>query len=413
VKVWVSLGNCKSLKGTPVTIETMYFLPFFLVIAIVLLIISPASAEPGRLHGIIIGHGSGMLNNPFRILSLDDPLLLLDTYPLPADLIPQEKRKLDRVYYPRTRGELLEYDLMVFHGPRIQHFTPGQVHDLDFAFREGGMAAFCGLTGLGLGWEGPVLLGVIPIIERSVSPYERSYRPHFRENRDPVFTPLLQYGIDRVYGNVYTEMYPKPGATVWADIVPYGLPWLVSWRPAGSGPGMLWNVAHIFDIWWDENNNPYALDVATNMLFYSLEMDLVIDIPARRRARNMFRNVRVQMSLIVSMMNWAESFGANTAELSDILVDLEEEAERAANDYINQEYEPAISFLESLFEEVKLTTTKAVSLKNQALLWVYAIEWLTVSGTGAVCGFVLWTIMVRRSSYKGVETTRLKSIDEC
>jgi hypothetical protein len=359
---------------------------------------------------MIIGYGSGMLNNPFRILALDDPQLVFDTYPLPSDIPDEDKRKLDRVYYPRTRGELLDYDLMVFHGPRIQHFVPRQVQDLDHAFREGGMAAFCGLTGLGIGWEDPVLLEVIPIHERSVSPYYRSYRVRFRANRDPVFTPFLEYGAERVFGEVYTEMYPKQGSVVWGDVVPYDLPWLVSWKPGGGDPGMIWNVAHRFDSWWDESNNLYALDVATNMVFYSLEMELIGDIPARREARSMFRNVRVQMSLIVSMLNWAESFGANTAQLSARLADLEREAEKAADDYIAQDYEPAIAFLESLFEEVKRSTTEAVRLKDQALLWVYLVEWLAVSGTGAVCGFVLWTVMVRRRTYREVETTRLTDL---
>lgn len=379
-----------------------------LVLAIILVeSCPPALAASERLSGMIIGHGSGMLNNPFRVLSIDDPLLAFDTYPLPADLSTAEKRKLDRVYYPRTRGDLLAYDLMVFHGARIQHFTSRQVHDLDYAFREGGTAAFCGLTGLGIGWEGPVLLEVIPILERSVSPYFRGYTVRFRGDRHPVFTPFLEYGMENVVGDTYTEMYVKQGATVWADIVPYDLPWLVSWRPGGGNPGMLWTVAHIFDGWWDERNNPYSLDVATNMVFHSLDMELVRDIPARREARRMFRNVRLQMSLILSMINWAESFGANTAALSSRLVDLETEAGRAVDDYIAQDYEPVMSFLETLFEEVEVTTMEAVRLKNQALLWVYAVEWLAVSGTGALCGFTLWTVMVRRRSYREVATTRL------
>ena len=366
-----------------------------------------ALAGSGRLSGMIIGSPGGVLINPFRVLSVDDPMLTLDVYPIPWSLPNKDKRKLDRVYFPRTRRDLLDYDLMVFHAPYVEHLISKHVHDLDYAFREAEMAAFCGLTGMITGWTGPVLTGVIPINEREVSPYSRSYTPKFRDNRDPVFTPFLEYGIGNVFGNIYTEMYPKQGSTVWADIVPYNLPWLVSWRPAGGNPGMLWNVAHIFDIWWDENNNPYVMDVATNMIFYSLDMGLISDIPARREARLMFRSFRSQVSLILSMMNWADSFGANTDHLSEKLTLLENEAKEAEVDYISQDYGPAISFLESLSEEVKVTTQEAVDLKNEALLWVYLVEWLAVSGTSAGCGFVLWTLMVRRKTFKEVETTRL------
>ncbi len=377
-------------------------------IVILMILVSscfPALASSEQLTGMVVG---GAHYKPFWILSIEDPMLTLDVHPLPGGVSIEDKRKLDRIYYPRTRKELLAYDIMVFHSPRIQHFLPRQVHDLDYAFREGEMAAFCGLTGLGLGWEHPVLLEVIPIHERSVSPYHRSYRVRFRTNRHPVFSPFLKYGAEKVFGNVYTEMYIKQGATVWGDIVPYDLPWLVSWRPGGGDPGILWNVAHRFDIWWDESNNPYALDVATNMIFYSLDMELIGDIPARREARRMFRNIRAHVSLIGSMMNWAESFGANTAQLYEHLTYLEREAEGAADDYMDQDYGPAIEFLESLLEEVKLATAEAVRLKDEALMWVYLVEWLAVSGTGALCGFALWTVMIRRRSYREVETTRLK-----
>jgi hypothetical protein len=110
------------------------------------------------------------------------------------------------------------------------------------------------------------------------------------------------------------------------------------------------------------------------------------------------------------MMTWADSFGANTAPLEDRLIRLEKEAEEAADDYVVQDYGPAISFLESLSEEVKLTTKEAVRLKDQALLWVYLVEWLTVSATGTGCGFILWTVMVRRRSFREVKTTRLTSL---
>ncbi len=57
-----------------------------------------------------------------------------------------------------------------------------------------------------------------------------------------------------------------------------------------------------------------------------------------------------------------------------------------------------------------LITMEAVRLKDEVLLWVYLVEWLAVSGTGTGCGFILWTLMVRRRSFKEVETTRLTSL---
>jgi len=38
---------------------------------------------------------------------------------------------------------------------------------------------------------------------------------------------------------------------------------------------------------------------------------------------------------------------------------------------------------------------------------IFAIEWFVVTGTIALGGFALWTLMVRRALYKEPESTRL------
>ena len=50
---------------------------------------------------------------------------------------------------------------------------------------------------------------------------------------------------------------------------------------------------------------------------------------------------------------------------------------------------------------------RALDARERALLWIFVIEWLVVSGASMVSGFVLWTLMVRRRVYREVETTRL------
>ncbi len=361
----------------------------------------------------MIGHSGYMWDNPFRVLFIRDPIFTYDIYPLPPDLSGRGKRKLDRVYYPRTRGMLIDqYDVMVFHDARIQHLTTRKLHDLDYAFREAEMTAFCGLClGWDYAWEATILREVVPISEHgSVSPHFRSYKVDFRTNRHPVFTPFLKYGIEDVVGDQFTDMKVKQGATIWADIVPYGQPWLVSWRPGGGNPGMQWVVSHIFDDWWTEEKNPYALDVATNMVFYSLEMDLISDIPARREARRMFRNIQTQKSIILSMIEWADNFGANSMPLANELMVIESSMGEAIDDYADQDYQPAIDFLESVSEEVRVISQEAASLKEEALFWVYLSEWLAVTSTAIISGLVLWSLMIRRRMQREVRVTRLRRV---
>ncbi len=53
-------------------------------------------------------------------------------------------------------------------------------------------------------------------------------------------------------------------------------------------------------------------------------------------------------------------------------------------------------------------TAEAVRLKDQALFWVYVIEWLAVTSASMVAAFTLWTLMVRRGLYRSVATTRMR-----
>lgn len=48
----------------------------------------------------------------------------------------------------------------------------------------------------------------------------------------------------------------------------------------------------------------------------------------------------------------------------------------------------------------------AFRLKDQAMLWIYLIEWSVVTSTFTICGVVVWTLMVRRRYYREIGSTR-------
>jgi hypothetical protein len=332
------------------------------------------------------------------------------------------KRKLDRVYYPRTRDDLIDsYDFMVIHGARIHHFLPKQIHDLDYAFREGGITAFNGLDlAWEYAWQPTILHEVVPVSEHySVSPYGTStFTVRFHRNREPVFLPFLEFGVEEVQGVWFCEMTVKQGATIWADLVQSvasagrDLPWLVSWKPGGGNPGMQWVISHTFDWWWIEENNPFALDMATNMIFYSLDRPMISDIHARREARRLFHNIQMQKSLVLSMIEWASNFGANVIPLWEKLTELEIEVEKATQDYFDQDYDQTITFLDSLSTVVLEITAYAEGIKDEALFWVYVSEWLVVSSVAITSGTVVWTLMIKRRAFRKVEVSRLTPIRE-
>ncbi len=368
-----------------------------------------AQSKADWISAFVMGHSQWIWYNPFRILCMRDPVFRYAIYPLPPFISESEKEKLDRVYYPRTRDLLIHgYDLMVFHDIRTP-FTPRQVFDLDYAFREAGMTAMCGLClGWDYAWQPTILADVLPVSEHgSVSPFFRGYWVKFRTERDPVFLPFVGLGLEKVVGDQYCTMTAKQGATIWGDVKPYEIPWMVSWRPGGSNAGMQWLVSHTFEGWWAEENNPHALDVATNMVFYSLGRPLIADIQARREARRLFTNIQTQKSIILSMMEWAENFGANVASVTDRLKDVERETVTARQHYLEQDYLPTISFLDSLSGVVREIAAEAVRLKDEALFWVYTLEWLVVTATGLLAGGTIWSLMVKKKMYRVTDTTRL------
>jgi hypothetical protein len=75
--------------------------------------------------------------------------------------------------------------------------------------------------------------------------------------------------------------------------------------------------------------------------------------------------------------------------------------------YLDQEYEGASGLIADIMSLIGDIEVDSIELKDRALLWVYVIEWLAVSGVALLCGSLLYALMVRRRMYREVSTTRL------
>jgi hypothetical protein len=382
----------------------------------------PTAVEGGdvsQISGFLVGAMSPTIT-PFGALFVEDPQFTYSGYPVRYPLASvDDRRRTLRRYYPRTRDELIDnFDVMVFCEARIEHMTPRQFHDLDFAFREGAMV---GAASPGLDWNAAflstILYHIMPVWQYDQYTENFPYRVVFRGERDPVFSPFVELGVERIVGNNFHVMSARAGATIWADIQPKGLPWLVSMRPGGGNAGTMWIFTGRFDPpWWGlmhrySGRNPYAIDIAANIVFYSMDMPKITDIFARRQARAMLSSFKTSKLLVIHMMEWADNFGANILPLSERLTAVEEEAQEAMEFYVEQEYDATISFMDSMADGIIDITDEAVRLKNQALFWVYISEWLVVSGVSLSTGTALWHLMVRRRIYRAVGSTRLRAMD--
>jgi hypothetical protein len=382
-----------------------------------LFLISPMAgycieAGESRISCFVIGVVD-LPRNPFTGFFIRDPLYTYRVEPLNLLSI-DEKRKLDRVYYPRNRKALVDgYDVLILFHARIDHFTTTQINDLDYAFREAGMV---GIVEHGLDWHmvwtPTILYQLTPI--RDLESYKADrWRPAFRREREPVFLPFLDLGIESVIGVGRHTLTLKQGATTWADSRPRDLPFISSWRPGGGDPGILWETNGGFAEWcgvrvsdFGRADNPYAIDLVTNMILYSLDRELLIDVFARREARSLLSISREQKLLVFHMIDWADRFGANTLSVSSRLTDLEQIVEEATSSYLDQDYQTTISKMASVSSGIEQALNEAMSAKNEALFWVYTSEWLAVTASAILSGFVLWSLMIGRRLYKPVEVSR-------
>ncbi len=364
-----------------------------------------------RISCFVFGNVHPILN-PFVAYFDEDPLFTYGLEPIPSGLTDEQRRKYDRLYFPRTRKILLSYDMFFFADARIQHFSPRQWHDLEYGFRDGGVSSF---YSFGPAWtqafSGSILRPLLPTRDYDFH-FHHPFRVIFRRERDPVFTPFIELGMENVAGDAYGMIYPRQGVTVWADMQPLNLPWLISWKPGGSDPGQAWVLADELNMaWWgtalaSRNRNPYAIDMVINLILYSVDRPLITDIHSRRQARHLLYDYRTRKLLVLSMMEWADAFGANTLPMTEELAELDDVSVDARDRFLEQEYDAVITSMHSNLAAIDVLTGEAIRLKDEALFWVYIIEWLVVTSTGLLAGVIVWGLMIRRMMYKAARTTR-------
>jgi len=382
------------------------------LVCMILIPTSPAQSRQ-RISCFLIGSVQPAIC-PLPGFFAEDPLFVYESDPHQAGLTLDERMKLDRLYFPRTRQRLLEKsDMVFFADPYIDHFTSRQFGDLYYAFTRGGMPSYWSFgPSYGHIIQNCILNDLIPISDYR-GYFHKTWRPVFQREREGVFLPFIPLGMQQIPGSAYAEMKPREGTIIWADMQPLNLPWIVSWRPGGKEAGVAWVYADEFNLdWWglkpgNRQQNPYALDMITNMILHSLGRSLIADIHARREARHHLSAFRSEKLLVISMLEWADMFGANTLALSNELSELDSKGTAAADQYIEQEYAACISILEDVSRDVKRISNEAVRLKDEALFWVYLSEWLAVSSAAIIGAVLLWSLMIRRKVYRAVKTTKL------
>jgi hypothetical protein len=150
----------------------------------------------------------------------------------------------------------------------------------------------------------------------------------------------------------------------------------------------------------------YLYDLGSNLMIYLDRRPVPQDIGLVHAVRSKMLEVATRRSLLVSLLDFCESFGANTHEVMYGLGEVDQVVTEAGSQYLDLDFEAALESCNQAAREMGEIESEAVKLKERAFLWVYIIEWLTVSGTALLCGMVLWFLMVQRRLYREVDATR-------
>ena len=352
-----------------------------------------------------------------------------------------EVQRFVRIYFPRTYERLIEFEYMILASIEVWVFSNKQqqmLHDSILNDGLGGMQERSVMSMhpyISMPWAESILSDAFPNDADAVVSVD--YRFHSapmrvvintHEHIPPIFKPYkdlpgVEYSFGPGYGTHLT--IPKGGAVVTSySVGPYeygysgtypdpnygGIGWIphtMYWR---YGNGTTWTHQDMFGLYWNTRYNPYASDMILAEIIFSTGRKLPDDVVLLHRLRVKFADYSTTKSFIYSLLDFIDKFGANTAPIVDTMGKISDVTYDSKHAYLNQEYEEASGIMDQALQDLSLLQQRSLKLKDRALLWIYIIEWLAVSGVLLVAFFSIWTLMVRRRLYRDVSLTKLSKI---
>lgn len=363
-----------------------------------------------------------------------DPSIRLQSVPMPGHHQLADGADIDvlnrfmRIYFPRNYATLVEgNDLVVmFEAPcglagmsKVQ-FDPRWMQWLVKGVRDDGLSLLMmggdacwggGQEGAAFykSWGDTIVDEILPFtsLEGTNPPAAGQNEPYFPDPQHPLARlPWAESGPVELLNKVE----PRTGSNLVAQARGRrdAYPWIAEWEQ-GSGKvvgetQIFWSkgtVNLMFDRW------EWFNDFVIYLMYFSVDKALPEDMELVHRLRDQIGTYVLRISLLVSLLEFVEDFGANTATLYDEFEALHQHQKDAEEFYRQGEYQATAEIFSEIDELWELLEARALRTKENALVWVYVIEWFVVVGASLASGGVLWMVMVRRGFYREVETTRL------
>ncbi len=371
--------------------------------------------ETGRIKVLYVGEPTGA--SPYPMLEAD-PLII--PYPVKASACVFSfgiARRSMRQYMPRTYEDLSSYQVFILSDANSGVFTSSQLRWFHDSVNEGGSGltmiggneAFGGRAGYA-SWGPTPVADVLPVNcldSQWFDPGEVRILEFDHPLTDslplrPGLVWMRSYDGNRVEmrggAQELARVFPRTGqpAPFWATWE-YGegrtFAMAGDWTPGGGVVFMTWE---------------YYGDFAINLMLYLSYNELPEDLETMHEARRKFLEYRSSKAYLFNIMEFGEKFGANMNPLSEIIEEADVKHEEAREAYLDLVPAQSAELLDTSLEILDRGVDRAMELKDQAMLWIFIVEWTSVTATFFAGGFAVWTLMIRRRLYREAGTTRFR-----
>ena len=322
-----------------------------------------------------------------------------------------EMLKFVRVYMPRTYPDLMgSYDYLVlsdanrsFFGRELLWMRRGVEEEGLGIIMVGGYESFGGVNQPS--WANTEVAEILPVTMDL--PVEYGYTYRVKPAIDHPFTRSLPWETIPMFLDI-NHVVLRFGATLLLDTVRHPYPDLSYWE-VGEGAAL----AHGTD--WTPGGGTFVMrwkyfpDYVANIAFLAVGQDIPQNPQLIHHLRSRFFDLTKSLDVAIAIVDFAERFGASTVSLFEEIAEVQVLRQEAERLFVEQEYGESEAVLDEIDESIIDARNAAMRLKDQALLWVCLIEWLSVTAVIMASVFTLWTLMVRRRLYRDVEITRTGS----
>ncbi len=355
------------------------------------------------------------------------PTRFYDTEEITAD----DARRTLRIYFPRNDQAMRDYDCVLFSGGDVRFFEARYIQMIKRAVESGVGAAtdMGGMSGpLHPSWIASGIYEIFPNDVLAVSELWNKGISHdkvfsIKVNKQLEYNPLLPFvsvGIERLIGGRTRIILPMEGSTSygWMECQAYSgynfasrASASVVWR-YGEGKTNAFE-AFLGHSWWsrviDPSDAEYGQDILINYLLDVSDKGYHTDIQMVHQYRQSLSDYHGRYSYIEDLLSFVGRFGANTNPIDRQLESLGEELSLSHELYLEGDVESAIEISRSLISELFEMEEDAKKARSRALMWVYVSEWLVVTATLMISGYVIDQLMIKRKLYKTTAHTRLGS----